>query len=90
MIKGGDIVLHPAAAAVAAGARGLPSGWACWVTPCGYFLFCRNILWGCSVQTPLTTQTVNRIVILDVNVQCVILYSKSYKIFFNTLYVEQN
>ena len=33
--KGGDIVLHPAAAAVAAGARGLPSGWACLATPVG-------------------------------------------------------
>ena len=45
--KGGDIVLHPAAAPVAAGARGLPSGWACLVTPDGYFIYYRNILWGC-------------------------------------------
>ena len=35
--KGGDIVLHPAAAVEAAGARGLPSGWACLATPNGYF-----------------------------------------------------
>ena len=27
--KGGDIGLHPAAAVVAAGAKGLPAGWAC-------------------------------------------------------------
>ena len=33
--KGGDINLHPAAAVVAAGARGLPSGWACLATPVG-------------------------------------------------------
>ena len=45
--KGGDIVLHPAAAVVAAGARGLPLGWACWVTPDGYFVNYINILWGC-------------------------------------------
>ena len=45
--KGGDIVLHPAAAVVAAGARGLPSGWACLTTPDGYFINYRNILWGC-------------------------------------------
>ena len=45
--KGGDIGLHPAAAVVAAGARGLPSGWACLVTPDGYFIYYRNILWGC-------------------------------------------
>ena len=45
--KGGDIVLHPAAAVVAAGARGLPSGWACLATPDGCFIYYRNILWGC-------------------------------------------
>ena len=45
--KGGDIVLHPAAAVVAAGARGLPSGWAGFATPDGYFISNRNILWGC-------------------------------------------
>ena len=44
--KGGDIVLHPAAAVLAAGARGLPSGWACLVTPDGYLLNYINILWG--------------------------------------------
>ena len=42
--KGGDIGLHPAAAVVAAGARGLPSGWACFATPDGYFIYYRNIL----------------------------------------------
>ena len=42
--KGGDIVLHPAAAVEAAGARGLPSGWACLATPDGYFIYYRNIL----------------------------------------------
>ena len=42
--KGGDIVLHPAAAVEAAGARGLPSGWACSATPDGYFIYYRNIL----------------------------------------------
>ena len=42
--KGGDIVLHPAAAVVAAGARGIPSGWACLVTPDGYFIYYKNIL----------------------------------------------
>ena len=41
--KGGDIVLHPAAAVVAAGARGLPSGWACLVTPDGYLIYYRKI-----------------------------------------------
>ena len=45
--KGGDIVLHPAVAVVAAGARGLPTGWACLVTLDGYFIYSRNILWGC-------------------------------------------
>ena len=45
--KGGDIVLHPAAAVVAVGARGLPSGWACLATPYGYFICNRNILCGC-------------------------------------------
>ena len=42
--KGGDFVLHPAAAVVAAGARGLPSGWACFATPDGYFIHYRSIL----------------------------------------------
>ena len=42
--KGGEIVLHPAVAVVAAGARGLPSGWACLATPDGYFICYRNIL----------------------------------------------
>ena len=42
--KGGDIVLHPAAAVEAAGARGLPTGWACLVTPDGYFIYYKNIL----------------------------------------------
>ena len=50
--KGGDFVLHPAAEVLAAGARGLPSGWACLVTPDGYFIYYRNILWGCWVQKP--------------------------------------
>ena len=45
--KGGDIVLHPAIAFVVAGARGLPSGWACLATPDGCFMYYRNILWGC-------------------------------------------
>ena len=44
--KGGDIGLHPAAV-VAAGARGLPSGWACLATPDRYFIYYRSIFWGC-------------------------------------------
>ena len=60
--KGGDIVLHSAVAVVAAGARGLPSGWACLVTSDGYFLNYRNILWGCLVQKPFNN--VQLIVIL--------------------------
>ena len=44
LCQGGDFGLHPAATA---GARGLPSGWACSATPDGYFVYHRNVLWGC-------------------------------------------